>query len=164
MDNKELLENARMVHKVSGHLIERLEKELAEPEKPTLRRGDYGEAERDIGDTGFVVMEQSTLPGSPKAFYGDGAGQVNVNDCVQKHVRFGNIFDEIKALAEDVERFETTSPAALATTYWIDNVGDLLIDIKTNEKQTVVKAENIPAFILKLRQMESTHKRKEQNC
>ena len=84
--------------------ITELESHLAEAEKPKLKHGDYGHDE-DGGDR-FVVIEQSTLFGSPKAFYANQNGQVDVNESTVSRIRLGNIFDDLKALAEPLKEFE----------------------------------------------------------
>ena len=143
--------------------IRQLESQLAEAEKPELREGGYGWD--DIGP--FFLWESSCLWNKQ---YGPGR-----NTCISRSLNkkgndkklavwatqvTGNVLDDLKAMAEDLEKAETVSLAGLTTTYWIDKAGDLLIDIKTNEKQTVVKTKDIPTLILNLRRMYATQERK----
>ena len=103
MNKEQLLENVRTVHRLAGDTITRLEAELAEAEKPELRHGDYGHDEGS-GD-GFIVIEQSGLFGSPKGFYANQNGQVLINESTVARVRTGNIFDDLKAIAEPLEGY-----------------------------------------------------------
>lgn len=109
MAKDEIKEISEWIDKVKTLLDtynERMANALADAAPPKLRHGDYGYAERSgQQDSGFVVAAQSTLAGSPKAFYDDGAGQIKVNNCKQSHVRLGNIFDDLAALSEPLKKF-----------------------------------------------------------
>ena len=164
MDKQQTLQEVSDWLDRSKALIDKFDKrwqaQLAEAEKPELRHWDLG---IDDEGRGFVVLSQATLPGSPEAFFSDGCGLVNVGERMSPATRVGTlkkVFDDLKAMAEDLEKAETVSLAGLTTTYWIDKAGDLLIDIKTNEKQTVVKTKDIPTLILNLRRMYATQERK----
>lgn len=78
-----------------------LQKQLAKAEKPKLRHGDFG-----VETHPFVVIEQASLYGSPKAFYSDQSGQIEANKNMSYSLCLGNIFDLLKKWNEDLEEFE----------------------------------------------------------
>lgn len=160
MDKKQLLENARHIHKLSGDTIARLEAELAEAEKPKLQHGDIAEHDDTKKLYLHVWYEGHLRPICVDSCY---MNQHPKAKCYTKRGSLKEYFADLKAISEDLEKTETVSPADLATTYWIDKAGDLLIDIKTNEKQTVVKAEDIPELILNLRRLQATARKKNDN-
>ena len=75
-----------------------------EAEKPKLRHGDFGEIKWPGTDSidHFAIMEQATLPGSPKAFFADQGGQQKADSCMPDAIIFGNIFDLLKEWSEDL--------------------------------------------------------------
>ncbi len=154
---QEVLEAISKAQTLFVEYTEGMQAELAEGEKPKLRHGDYGfDGSRSPGRIALTLNNRLVSAGNSSVF------DTTFEDRPDLMISpvLSNIFDDLKALSEDLTGTETVSPADLTTTYWIDHAGDLLIDIKTNEKQTVVKAEDIPALILDLRRMEATLKRK----
>ena len=54
----------------------------------------------------FVVIEQTTLSGSPKAFYGDQGGTINADKAIKDFtILIPNIFDDLAAL-KPIKEFE----------------------------------------------------------
>jgi len=123
--------------------------QIAEAENPKLRHGDYG---IDETNERFVVAEQSTLVGSPKAFYADQGGQRRADEHIPSKYRLGNIFDDLKALQEEVTEFDLGK----YTGYW-SGVGCLVI--KDAIEKIVIEPDSINEFIRKLSQMWATQKR-----
>jgi hypothetical protein len=141
---KQLLENARMVHKVSADTIDRLEKEFAE-EKVELRHGDYG-----ISPEGSWTRVHGSTWWDTK----DCTGPSNQNAATFLPYRLGNIFADLAALSEDVESFEVGNVKA-----YYDKDKWLVID-EGPDRVGLLPSE-ISAFIRGLRQMEATMKRKQ---
>ncbi len=79
-----------------------LEAQLAEAENTGLRHGDYGV---DGDNDSFIVVEQSTLYGTPKAFFESQRGQVHADKKMSPDFRIANIFREIKELAKPLTCF-----------------------------------------------------------
>ncbi|KKM91723.1 hypothetical protein LCGC14_1225610 [marine sediment metagenome] len=77
--------------------VKRLEAQLVEAEKPKLRHGDYG---YDKHHGRFVVVSQATLDGSPKAIFESTGGLINADERLSPDGRLGNIFDDMKNMAE----------------------------------------------------------------
>jgi hypothetical protein len=101
---KEIIKRAEESIMQTQESIDNLKAKLAD--KPKLRHGDYGIWKWDaINNDLFVIMEQGTLEGSPKAFFADGGGQVNANEYFNG-IKLGNIFDDLAAMSEDVEEAE----------------------------------------------------------
>jgi hypothetical protein len=89
---------------VDSHIAE-LESQLSESESK-LRHGACG---IDFQGDAFVVIEQSSLPGSPKAFYSNQSGLIHVDKdtrMADAEILIPNIFDDLAAMSEDVEEFE----------------------------------------------------------
>jgi hypothetical protein len=111
MDRKEI-EIRIDVHKKTIEIAEEritdLQSQLTESE-PNLRHGVCAIAKHNgyiIGKP-FVVIEQSSLSGSPKSFYGDMGGTDNVDERIEDYVvLIPNIFDELKAMSESLEEFK----------------------------------------------------------
>lgn len=78
-----------------------MEAQLAGAEKPNLGHGDYGKYDGKW----FIVIEQETLPGSPKAFFDDTGGLINADRQISVDLRDGNFFRELTAMAEPLEEF-----------------------------------------------------------
>ena len=78
------------------------EDKLAEAEKPELEHGDYG---IDGDNDSFVVVEQATLYGTPKAFFESRAGQIHADKTMSPDFRIGNIFRDLEALAAPLKAF-----------------------------------------------------------
>jgi hypothetical protein len=105
MDRKEIEIKIKAIQSIiewaEGEL-DKLQSQLTES-KPKLRHGVCAIAKHNgyIIGTPFVVIEQSSLSGSPKAFYGDMGGTDNVDERIEDYVvLIPNIFDNLKAMAE----------------------------------------------------------------
>ncbi len=149
------LEQARLVLKYATDEIERIEAERAEAEKPELRHGDYG-YDADSGDS-FIVIEQSGLFGSPKAFYANQSGQVNVNESTVTRVHPGNIFADLKAIAEPLTEFPICSMVGTKSDVVIDDAGNITLPVGS-ETVWVCKT-SVPNFILNLQRLQYTAER-----
>jgi hypothetical protein len=143
--------------------IRGLKQQIAEEKKPKLRHGDYGLYVRN-GDTyKFYVDKAGTLQFEVRqAGWSEYANQPLHETA--KVIRQGNIFDDLKALQEDVTEFEIEGQPVK------DGVSMEDLSVKTNPHHLVIDQgddrvtlthDKVPAFILKLRQMEMTMKRKE---
>ncbi len=89
---------------IKNNIIELLE-QLVEAENPKLGHGDFG-IDTDNGSHPFIVMEQSTLYGTPKAFYENQMGLINADKALSSDLRLGNIFDLLEKWGEDLEERE----------------------------------------------------------
>jgi hypothetical protein len=87
---------------LSTDILISLRAELTEAEKPKLRHGDFG----FCWDNTFVVVEQDTLQGTPKAFFADQSGQLEADENMPEAVIFGNIFDLMKDWGKDLGKYE----------------------------------------------------------
>ena len=89
-------------------LIARLVKEKADvgAEKPELGHGDFG-----VDGEPYVVVSQSTLPGSPKAIFASSMGLIKADENMSPDTRFGNIFKITKGWGEDFEEEWESKPA-----------------------------------------------------
>ena len=96
------LEDCETTVKVVREHLAALEAKLAEAEKPELRHGDYG-IDEDNGS--FVVVDQSGLFGTPKAFFENGSGMVEADKNMSSDLRLGNIYKCIAALKEPLKEF-----------------------------------------------------------
>ena len=109
--NKEELEHKLEQAKTNSFEInkqvQQLEKQLRDVEKPKLRHGDFGiDTDDEKGCGSFIVMEQSTLFGTPKAFFENQMGRINADESMSSDLRLGNIFDLLKEWGEDLEERE----------------------------------------------------------
>ncbi len=124
--------------------------DIAEPEEPKLRHGDYGLSLTDshprlyVYDNGIRWANQSYVEG---------------HDCIPGNPILGNIFDDLKAMQGDVEEFEVTSVNSLKVAISIDKVGD--VHLSDDEEDIWILGKDIPTLILNLRCMEATLKRKQ---
>ncbi len=84
-------------------MVATLKAQLAEAETPELGHGDYG---IDDDNRSFVVVEQASLFGSPKAFFESQMGQIRADEAMSPDFRIGNIYKYLKALAEPLKEFE----------------------------------------------------------
>jgi hypothetical protein len=125
-----------------------LEDMLAEAEKskPKLRHGDYGYCGKPN------IYNMYFVDGRPVRPFGisDNGGQEFIDEPIHEFKAVGNIFDDLKALSEPLEEYETGAGMKVKLT----NDGDLSFSC------TYVVNRNIPAFILNLRRMEATLKQK----
>ena len=134
-------------------MIAELHAQLAEAEKPKLRCGDY-----ITSDGEAIIIAPSQLPAFPMTSYnerGMACGKVEDGIHSTRHIQpLGNIFDDLKALAEPLEEFEYKGYSHGKKIKFEDDGG---IDLGSLRR---IKKEDIPAFILKLRRMEATMKAK----
>ena len=126
------------------------EKELAELDKPVeLEHGDYG-----FGYSGYFRL--AVGPKNPAKV--DVWNEMNCKNPTGRNIKgdvwLGNIFDDLKMLSEDVEKFEA---------------GRLRVHISTNgyiaitcdKKQFYLTPKDFPAFVKGCRQLEAFQKRKD---
>ncbi len=154
---------AAFADSVAGE-IANLKAQLADADKPELRHWDLG---IDDEGRGFVVLSQATLPGSPKAFFSDGDGLINVDERMSPATRVGTlkkVFDGLKAMAEDLERFDMpgsgcTSPSKIQAQ--LENRNGGIASICTGGPWCWLTLDELTELILNLRRMEATQKRKQ---
>ncbi len=124
--------------------ISDLEDQLAEAEKPKLRHGVCA-----VANDGhpFVVIEQASLAGSPKAFYGDQSGQVEADKRIKNPtILIPNIFADLAALSEPLEEFEIG-----VVNVELDGRNLVIRDLNS---VVDIPRKDIHDFILNLRRME----------
>ena len=156
-----------------GFKIATLEQEIADAEVK-LRHGDYGYGGNwSCGPDNFVYTDQSITPllESEKAYYADRGGQIHVN--ASKHHVLGNIFDDLKAIqGKNVTRFKVVGGSLNASgevkaghvcnsdgsSCYCNKKANDMVYINVNGWLDI---KALSGFILKLRQMQATLKRKE---
>ncbi len=161
MDKQQILEEARELIGLAKGVISRCETviteaNLAEAENPEYRSGDYG-----MGCKGHFFA----LCGSgsdTKAAIDNGEverwGENSENYCYNEATCLGNIFDDLKAMAEDVEEFEVDNGTYMSLKVsWNGNK----IRIGDGGGFVLIDHHEIPAFILNLRRLQATHERKQ---
>ena len=134
----------------------RLAGELEKMEESELRHGDYG----------FSSNRQAavhvTLHGSGKetAMCDVGVLESLVSPLAHDpEVVIGNIFDDLKALSEDMEEFKIENGSRAAVMCKMDKDGDLRI--QNDFPQLIfILPKHIDAFILNLRRLQATAKRR----
>ena len=146
MDKKQLLENARHIHKLSGDTIERLEDELAEAEKPDLVHLDFGDSGNDkwiklFDEIHWIGQYKQPISGlDDKEFINEVKGNLL------------SVLADLKAIAEPLTQFTT-------------DVYSYRIDSKDYPDQPIRMAGNhhsiteVEEHILKLRRLVYTVKR-----
>lgn len=138
--------------KLKAEVVE-LGKKIAEAKKPELRDGDYGPDENG-------QMSIALARGGGEFFYYQRG--VNSNHPGYKPVTvLGNIFDDLKALQEDVTEFETVDGSRQNEIEVDFTEKHLRIVDKDAGGHLAITIENLPDFILKLRQIQATLKRNE---
>lgn len=111
-----------------------------EDEKLELRHGDYGlsltgnHPRLYVYDKGIRWVSQSAVKG---------------HNCVPENLILGNIFDDLKAMAEDIEVFKIGNCMVAK----LGGNGELIFNCIR------VEAENLPACILGIRQLQATAER-----
>jgi hypothetical protein len=139
--------------------IEALKAKLAEESKPKLRHGDYGYDKE--GDPCLYLCAQSKDHGDGPMRRCSSAWLYEyeiTNDSFKIVTLIANIFDDLKALQEGVTEFEIgcfkvdICSGFLYITDWYDKDDDGDI--------AELPIEDLSAFVLKLRQMEATLKRR----
>ncbi len=163
MDDKQELKELKRFIEYAVDRIDQIKK-AAEPEKPELRRGGYG-----VDQNGPFFLHENSHSWMKEYERGTGSGilssALNKKGNDVELARWaaqltGNIFDELKALQEDVEDF--TMPDELNRVHGIDfrMSDDGQLYMVTTDTLRGYRIKDIPALILKLRQMEQTAKRK----
>jgi hypothetical protein len=146
-----------------GEEMARLTKELAESKKPKATHGDYGYSDRQ--ETTHLVISDSAGALRWSDFTGGYYGKcVEVGDHASHFVCLGNIFDDLTALQEDVKEFEIKSDVGYRIGIKGEIKGNAIFIKQEHEgvkKHLVIDPDILPAFILNLRQMQSTLKRQE---
>lgn len=139
--------------------IEELKATLAEEQKLKLRHGDYGFGTNwDCNDADAFVFTHQTS--EEKSFYASGMGQINTDP--DKHPVLGNIFDDLKAMQEDVTEFEIEGYYdGEVVKFKLTTDGRVLVRFKNNT--LYIHKEQLGGHALKLRQMQATLKRR-QKC
>lgn len=137
----------------AGEIAE-LEKAIAEEQKPKLRHGDYGLSDRQ--DSSHLVCADNAGALRWTNFTGGYDGKrVTEGDHISHFVHFGNIFDDLTALQEDVTGFD------------YDNTGfrlkgrDLQLKYHNNGRGQTWNIDLTPELVMQIRQMEATLKRRE---
>ena len=151
--------NFEAFQKAEADICAYIEGKIVE-EKPELKHGDYGVDEDN--DPCFMVGTQKA--GSPTGLVSVGKGAIAPPNATYKtRVVYGNLIDDLKAMSEDVGGFEVESYEKGEDVYdpfevYIDD-GDVVIDYDTAELS--IPPVQLHDFILKLRQMEATLKRRQ---
>lgn len=137
-------------------------KKLAEEAKPKLMHGDYGFTTRkdrfcNIDIHSFVVIGEeirfNTGSFNPVSEYPEGPYYI--------YTKLGNIFDDIKAMQEDVTEFNMTDEFGLGLKMWYGG-GERKFRIEINGKSRLFLRETDMLAIAKAcRQMEATLKRRQ---
>lgn len=145
--------------------VERLKAKLAEEQKPKLRHGDYG---IDYG------KEEKSVPFPMLAFnphrgvtpvriaHKDGSGGFEHDKDSTAITWLGNIFDDLKALQKDVTEgsyfYECEHGSKDKIEVYLSDA--VWLSTKNTTERFRLSMQDLSLFILKLRQMEATLKRK----
>lgn len=148
--------------------IESLKEQIAEEKKPKLRHGDYGlwdrEASLSSDNLTFIALEVGDKlhwlsKDNSNSTYKKDCGPVDYKN-LDDFVKLGNIFDDLKALQEDVTEFVSHSTKTdRCIRFKLNREGALHVAI---EKEGGVQAGlhlDISHITPLLRQMEMTMKR-----
>jgi len=120
---------------------------MIEAEKnPKLRHGDYG----------YNIHGNSRVRLNGKTYYEEGEVAGFMEDKLTKIE--GNIFDDLKSMQEDVTEFTFTSESDPLLVEVTDIDG---IRLSVKGAVIYVYRDEISSFVLKLRQMEATLKRRQ---
>ena len=123
-------------------------KKPTEPEKPELRHGVCAIAETDP----FVIIEQATLPGSPKAFYGDKGGLMAADENIRDYtILIPDLFADLKALAEPLEEFKVGTEIVFEGKFRNGDEIMMSLDDGANECSGYFGSDELDEIILKLR-------------
>ena len=102
--DRDALERTR--NKLTGDIALLLQK-IAEAEKPKLGHGDFGiDTDDEIGCGAFIVIEQASLVGTPKAFFENQSGLMHADEKMSSDLRFGNIFRLMEGWDKPFSRYE----------------------------------------------------------
>jgi hypothetical protein len=147
--------------------IEALKAKLAEEQKPKLRHGDYG-YDKD-GDPCLYLCAQSKDRGDGPMRRCSSAWLYEyeiTGDNFKIVTVIGNIFDDLKALQEDVTEFKVGNGEGIgdeADGYFNARFDGRHVWLKVDDDGLYFEPEDISIIILNLRQMEATLKRRSKN-
>ncbi len=141
MQKQHLSDYKRIVVAVEMELVA-FEAQIAAAEKPELRHGAYGIS---ADGKGFIIIEQSTLIGSPKAFFEDMGGQIEADQRMSDYLRLGDFFKELEALTEPLKELHYGHIAC--------EIRQHELVLKIGETTHYVKAQDVSQFILDLRRL-----------
>jgi len=132
--------------------------QLEEAEKPELRHGVCAIASGAKGKFGspFIVIEQSSLAGSPKAFYGDTSGQCEADKRIEDYkILIPDIFDDLKAISEPLKEFKVGTELIFEAK--LRNGDDIMVSLDDGDGECsgYYGPEELHEIILNLRRMEA---------
>ena len=133
-----------------------IEAEIEAEKKPKLRHGDYGMCVEAGKDRRIVINHEFKLVTA-----GDGCLHDYEDDRYNPNPVLGNIFDDLEAMQEDVTQFKMENGGLCNLSANYTSIGNLLIK-QTDGESIVIHKAQIDTFILKLRQMEATLKRRQE--
>ncbi len=173
MDTKQLaadIEAKKLLVKSCKKQLRQAESDLAEAEEPKLRKGDYGTKSM----LRFVVV---AINDRVVTFLWEGVCDKNqwetewdLSDINDFFVFLGNIFDDLKAMAEDLTEFTMDGDAKgqkVVVGQTVQPVDSIYIRTEHTQDEGEdflllhLNLSNFSAFILNLRRMEATLKRKQ---
>ena len=135
--------------------VSRRDAEIAEESKPKLRHGDYGMVR---GFQKLMIRSGGKIESCGSSFMHGEGSMLDDPDAVI----LGNIFDDLKAMREDVDEFEIEGRKNHVRSVKVDKgLNHINIFDPDEDGLSQIAFEDLPDFILKLRQMEATLKRKE---
>ena len=157
MSTEAKLEELKARQEATNKRIAELEQKLAEEKKPKLRHGDYGFWRWNRSSHYIIVLNKKD-----ELCYqwekGLGVKTQRVLDNTEDFVILGNAFDDIKSMQEDVTEFTFTSESDPLLVEVTDIDG---IRLSVKGAVIYVYRDEISSFVLKLRQMEATLKRRQ---
>ena len=169
MDNNPILEEARELIGLAKGVISRCETVITEAETPELRHGDEIQCIEgcDKGKLYYclyikdAVKQDGVNPLVAVDENGWSCGNIQ-NAREKKCVKTDrNIFDDLKAMAEDVEEFEVDNGTYMSLKVsWNGNK----ITIGDGHGFVLIDHHEIPAFILNLRRLQATHEREKNDA
>ena len=137
------LEDCETTVKVVREHLAALEAQFAEAEKREWQQGDYGLAIQKRGTDSGVY---SFIFVGDRVYYNSGTYDektVLLDGSFYEYVRIGNIFDDLKALAEPLKEFKVTDKQNERTVRFHGSLGNLYIEI-TGKDGERVRNINIP--------------------
>ena len=141
-----------------------IEAEIEAEKKPKLRHGDYGEWYGPNKNSFILDLSEATnneYYGLWRVEDGDIGTRIGHSEAnFSKSTILGNIFDDLRALQEDVTEFEIDAGAnqfATKASFFPNHV-----NIADEGGEVAINYRNLSTFILKLRQMEATLKRRQE--
>lgn len=128
------------------------EAQLAEAEKPVLRHGDYGFEDNEHPTVLFRKDGKGNLKSIRESFGVNAYNDTPLHD----YDILGNIFADLKAIAEPLDDFEME----IGRIYVLFSGGDLVIKDTMNDGSVHIPKGILHDFILNLRRIEATMKAK----